>query len=88
MSTTVSMRVSSQVLNRIDQSAKMLGKSRTQFMLDEALKRADELLPDFDQTQFELSAVEFDAVMTILEQQPDPKKLQQLLRTDNLPWKK
>lgn len=88
MSATVSMRINPQVLNRIDQSAKLLGKSRTQFMLDEALKRADELLPDPDQTQFELSAVDFAAVMRLLEQQPDAQKQQRLLRQDNLPWEK
>lgn len=88
MSATVSMRINSQVLNRIDQSAKLLGKSRTQFMLDEALKRADELLPDLDQTQFELSAVDFAEAMRLLEQQPDAQKQQRLLRQDNLPWEK
>lgn len=88
MSATVSMRINSQVLNRIDQSAKLLGKSRTQFMLDEALKRADEILPNLDQTQFELSAVDFAEVMRLLEQQPDAQKQQRLLRQDNLPWEK
>ncbi len=84
---TVSMRIAPQTLQRIDQSAKMLGKTRTQFLIDEALKRADELLPDLDQTQFELDSVDFGRVMELLERPPEPQKLQNLLRQEGLPWK-
>lgn len=83
---TISLRVAPPTLRRIDQGAKLLGKTRTQFMLDEALKRTDELLPDLDQSQFELNSVDFATVMDLLEQPPAPQKLQRLLREDGLPW--
>ncbi|WP_298641173.1 DUF1778 domain-containing protein [uncultured Cardiobacterium sp.] len=88
MSSNITMRIDVNALQRIDQAARMSGKNRTQFILEEALRKADELLPDFDAVHYELSSVDYQAVLTILEETPDENKRNKLLEPKGLPWNK
>lgn len=85
-SPNITMRIEPHVLSRIDQAARILGKSRSAFMIELALKEAESILPNLDQTQFELESVDFNKVMSILEQTPDNTKLTKLLEQQGLPW--
>ena len=82
----ITMRIEPHVLNRIDQAARMSGKSRSAFMIELALEKAEAMLPDLDQTKFELSSVDYEQVMQLVEQEPDQSKLSRLLDTNGLPW--
>lgn len=85
-SSNITMRIEASVLNRIDQAARMSGKNRTQFMVDEALRKADTLLPDPDQLRYALKRADFEEILTLLEQKPDAQKLARLLDHEGLPW--
>lgn len=85
-SSNITMRIEASVLNRIDQAARMSGKNRTQFMVDEALRKADALLPDPDQLHYALKHADFEQILTLLEQKPDAQKLARLLDHKGLPW--
>lgn len=85
-SSNITMRIEASVLNRIDQAARMSGKNRTQFMVDEALRKADALLPDPDQMHYALESADFAKVLALLEQKLDAQKLARLLTPQSLPW--
>lgn len=81
---TINLRASAPLRDLIDRAAAVLGKTRSEFMLESARRTAEDVL--LDQTVFRLDAKKFETFMAILEQPPKPSdKLKELLRT-KAPW--
>ena len=82
--TLINMRVHSSTRDFIDQAAKSIGKDRSDFMLDAACEKAQEIL--MDRTEFLLDDAQWEAFNTILDNPAKPnEKLLALLAT-KAPW--
>lgn len=76
---TINLRIDADTRQLIDDAAAVLGKTRTEFMLDTARQQAIDVL--LDQRMFLLDAGSYDALMQALDNPPAPgAKLQALLR--------
>lgn len=83
-SVTINLRMSETVKNLIDRAAAVLGKSRTDFMLESARRRAEDVL--LDQKFFMLDEKNYTAFLELLDQPPKPvEELRKLLAT-KAPW--
>ena len=81
---SISLRVSTPVLDLIDTAANVLGKSRTEFMLESARQQATDVL--LDQRFIQVDPGQFDALMAVLDDPAPPnEKLRQLLAR-KAPW--
>ena len=70
----------------IDQAASVLGKSRSDFMLEAACERAQSVL--LDRVHFSLDAEKFQQFTDLLDAPPKPKEgLRRLLAIDTV-WSK
>lgn len=82
--TLINMRVHSSTRDFIDQAAKSIGKDRSDFMLDAACEKAQEIL--MDRTEILLDDAQWEAFNTILDNPPEAnEKLLALLAT-KAPW--
>ena len=83
---SINLRVEGQTRQLIDDAAAVLGKTRTEFMIESARKQAIDVL--LDQRLFVLEPDRFDAFVQALDSPPAPgPKLTALLR--RVPaWKK
>jgi uncharacterized protein (DUF1778 family) len=82
----INLRASPQVRALIDRAAKVLGKTRSEFMLDSARQKAEDVL--LDQHLFVLDEKQFAAFMHLLDEAPKPSvALKKLMRT-KAPWQK
>lgn len=81
---TISIRAKAGQRDLIDQAADRLGRSRSDFMLEAACRRAEDVL--LDQTFFALDAKSFAAFQAMLDEPPAPTD--RLLRTlkARAPW--
>lgn len=80
----INLRASRRQKALIDQAAKALGRSRSDFMLNTACREAEAVL--FDRRYFTLSEETFKAFITMLDRPPkDNPKLRRLLGTKS-PW--
>jgi len=76
---TINLRVEANTRQLIDDAAAVLGKTRTEFMIETARRQAIDVL--LDQRLFTLDANRFDAFMHALDNPPAPgPKLRSLLR--------
>jgi uncharacterized protein (DUF1778 family) len=76
---TINLRIEAGTRQLIDDAAAVLGKSRTEFMIDSARRQAIDVL--LDQRLFVLDAGRFDDFMRQLDNPPAPgPKLRSLLR--------
>lgn len=76
---SISLRIEANTRKLIDDAAAVLGKTRTEFMIDSARQQAIDVL--LDQRLFMLDSQRFDAFMHALDNPPAPgPKLQALLR--------
>jgi uncharacterized protein (DUF1778 family) len=76
---SINLRVDAQTRHLIDEAAAVLGKTRTDFMIDSARRDAVDVL--LDQRLFVLDSQRFDAFMHALDNPPPPgAKLRALLR--------
>lgn len=87
-SSNINIRVSQRTRALIDKAAKVLGRNRSEFVLDVAEDRAKEVL--LDRTHFELSASDHKRFVEVLDR-PLPKEsaaaLKRLLER-RAPWEK
>jgi uncharacterized protein (DUF1778 family) len=84
--TSINLRVSKKVRMLIDTAAAVVGKSRTEFMLESARQHAIDVL--LDQQLFVLDAEQYAAFEHALANPPPPNaKLRQLLAS-KAPWEK
>lgn len=83
---TISLRASHTQKSLIDQATKVLGKSRSDFMLDTACREAETVL--LDRRYFSLSREAFERFTALLDTPPARnQKLRRFLRTKAM-WKK
>jgi uncharacterized protein (DUF1778 family) len=76
---TINLRIEASTRQLIDDAAAVLGKSRTEFMIDSARRQAIDVL--LDQRLFALESGRFDEFMHQLDNPPAPgPKLRSLLR--------
>ena len=74
----INLRIEPQVRQLIDDAAAIVGKTRTDFMIDAARRQATDVL--LDQRLFNLDPERFDAFTTALDTPPAPgPKLRSLL---------
>lgn len=80
----INMRIHSATRDFIDQAAKALGKDRSDFVLEAAYEKAEEVL--LDQTSFVLNDEQWEAFNKLLDAPPRANdKLRQLL-AKSAPW--
>jgi uncharacterized protein (DUF1778 family) len=80
------MRISSQMLDLISTAAAVLGKSRTEFVLESARQHAIDVL--LDQRLFVLDEEQHDAFMRALDNPPLPNAHLKRLFESQSPWEK
>jgi uncharacterized protein (DUF1778 family) len=75
----LNLRATEQQRQLIDRAAEVLGKSRSEFMLESAVRAAEDVM--LDQTYFVLSDEAFDEFLAILEEPvPPTDELRRLMR--------
>lgn len=76
---SINLRIEAKTRQLIDEAAAILGKTRTEFMIDSARREAIDVL--LDQRLFVLDGQHFDSFMNALDNPPAPgAKLKALLR--------
>lgn len=76
---SINLRIEGPTRQLIDEAASILGKTRTEFMVDSARKAAVDVL--LDQRLFTLDPERFDAFVHLLDHPPPPgPKLRALMR--------
>ena len=76
---SVNLRIETDTREIIDGAAAVLGKTRTEFMVEAAPHQAIDVL--LDQRLFKLDADRFDAFMNAIDNPPEPgQRLRSLLR--------
>jgi uncharacterized protein (DUF1778 family) len=81
--TTINLRVSQPTRQLIDAAAAVVGKSRTEFMLESARQHAIDVM--LDQRLFVLEPDQHDAFMRVLDNPPPPNaRLKKLLSRKSL----
>ena len=82
----INVRISAEQKAIIDSAAQLLGKSRTAFILDLAVRHAEDVLAE--KAHFQLSTEQWDAFTTMLDAPVHPNiALVRLLNTP-APWDK
>jgi uncharacterized protein (DUF1778 family) len=81
---TISIRAKAGQRDLIDQAADRLGRSRSDFMLEAACRRAEDVL--LDQTYFALEPDAFTAFQAMLDQPPAPTDRLRRTLTVRAPW--
>ena len=76
---SINLRIEASIRQLIDDAAAILGKTRTEFMIESARRQAIDVL--LDQRLFALDSDRFDSFMRALDNPPAPgPKLRSLLR--------
>ncbi len=76
----VNLRIRSDTRSIIDRAANMLGRSRSDFMIEAARRAAEDAI--LDQTVISVSREQYDAFLAILDRPPQPnEKLIKSMRT-------
>ena len=84
--TTINVRVSTMVKDLIDNAANILGKTRTDFIVESAKKHAIDVL--LDQRLFSLEGDQYEAFLKVLEQPALPSERLKSLMKSKAPWEK
>jgi len=83
---SINLRVSKREKTLIDRAAKLIDRSRSDFMLEAACREAEALL--LDQNHFSLSEEKLKRFMAMLDESPsDNVKLRKLLES-KAPWER
>ena len=82
----INLRAPAQVKDLIDRAARLLGKSRSEFMLDSARKHAEDVL--LDQRFFMLDEKRHAVLMKSLGEPPRPVAALRKLLAGKSPWEK
>ena len=83
---TINLRATAQIRDRIDRAAALLGQNRTEFMLDSARLRAEDVL--LDQRLFSLNEEQYNDFINLLDEPPKPKEELRRLLSARAPWEK
>jgi uncharacterized protein (DUF1778 family) len=83
-SVSINIRAKARQRDLIDQAAERLGRSRSDFMLEAACNKAEDVL--LDQAFFSVDAITFEKLQALLDKPlPTTDKLRRLLKT-KAPW--
>lgn len=80
----INIRATNEERTVIDRAATVLGRSRSEFMLDASYQKAVDVL--LDQTFFLLDDAGFAEVMALIEHPPAPTEDLQALMATKAPW--
>lgn len=80
----INIRATQQQRDLIDHAASVMGKSRSDFMLEMACRAAEDVL--LDRTYFVLDPDSFDRLADFLENPPDPPEGLREFLTRKAPW--
>lgn len=83
-SVAINIRATSDERNVIDRAATVLGRSRSEFMLDASYREAVDVL--LDQTFFALDDAGFAEIMDLIEHPPEPSEALRALMAKKAPW--
>lgn len=76
---SINLRIEGETRRLIDEAAAILGKTRTEFMIESARRHAIDVL--LDQRLFSLDPERYDAFVAVLDAPPEPgPKLRSLLK--------
>ena len=83
---SINLRISHEEKALIDQAAQSMGKSRTAFILENTLKRAEEVI--LDRTRFALDSKQWEQINAALDKPPSEDQVQGLgkLFAVRAPW--
>ena len=81
---SLNFRVKTEDRNLIDRAARLLGKSRTDFMLESARQAAQDAL--LDQTLFKVRPKVYEQFVARLDAPPAPNKKLRRMMTAKAPW--
>lgn len=84
--TTINLRVSQMVRDEIDSAASLLGKTRTDFIVESARKQATDVL--LDRTLFSLNDAQHKAFLKALDNPAPPNARLKRLMASKSPWEK
>jgi uncharacterized protein (DUF1778 family) len=79
----VNLRVREDIRDLIDRAAQSQGKSRSEFMIDEARRAAEDGL--LDQTQIRVDAETYAHFLNVLDQPPSSEGCERLIKAAK-PW--
>ena len=83
---SINIRAKAKQRDLIDQAAERLGRSRSDFMLEAACNRAEDVL--LDQTFFALEADAFARFQAMLDAPPAPNERLRRFLSEKSPWDK
>jgi uncharacterized protein (DUF1778 family) len=83
---TINLRASANLRDLIDHAAALLGQNRTEFMLDSARLRAEDVL--LDQRLFSLDEKQYQDFLNLLDEPPRPTEELRKLLTTKAPWER
>lgn len=81
---TINVRVSAQWRALIDRAANILGKTRTEFVLESARRSAEDVL--LEQRLFLLDEKGYQAFVNLLDEPPVPSEQLRRLMSSKAPW--
>jgi uncharacterized protein (DUF1778 family) len=81
---SINIRAKAKQRDLIDQAAERLGRSRSDFMLEAACRKAEDVL--LDQTFFALEADAFKKFQAMLDAPPAPNDRLRRFLTEKSPW--
>ena len=84
--TTINLRIDESRRALIDRAAEMVGKNRSEFMLDAATHAATNVL--LDQRLFQLDAATFKRFVAALDAPPKSNPALRKLLSDKAPWER
>jgi uncharacterized protein (DUF1778 family) len=82
----INLRLSTKWRDLIDRAAAVVGKTRSEFVLESARKHAVDVL--LDQHLFSLSGDQFEEFLRVLDQPPEPNDRLKRLLASKSPWEK
>lgn len=83
---TINLRASAHLRDLIDRAAALLGQNRSEFMLDSARLRAEDVL--LDQKLFSLDEKQYEDFLNLLDEPPKPTEELRRLLSARAPWEK
>lgn len=83
---TLNIRTKSNIRDLIDSAASVIGKNRSEFMLDAAVREAQDVL--LDKAFFAVSEKQFAQIAELLDCPPPPNEKLRALLSNQAPWEK
>ena len=83
---TINLRATVQTRDLIDSAAAIEGKTRTEFMIDSACRRAQEVL--LEKRLFVLEGEKYEQVQRLLDSPPPPNSALKRLMASKSPWER